>query len=99
MRMIFKLYLRRKIVDFKVGQMCYMVNGYSGFCKVMGISLPIKCKIESYDANKDEYEVGVIEKQPEVSYHELKDGNYMRLEQRHTLIGVKSQNLMGAVLV
>lgn len=82
---------------FKIGQVCYVVSGFSGFCKAVGLSVPIKCKIQSYDIDKDEYEVGVIQKEPRVSRHELKDGNYMQIEERHTLIGIKNNNLIGGV--
>lgn len=82
---------------FKLDQVCYLANGFSGFCKAMGLDPPIKCKIKSYDIEKDEYEVGVIEKQPKVSRHELKYGNYMEVQHSHTLIGVTSKQLMGVV--
>lgn len=84
-------------MNFKIGQTCYVVKGYSGFLKALGLNLPIKCKIENYNANTEEYEVGVIDSKPDISWHEVKNGEYVQIEQRHTLIGVKGQNLVGAV--
>lgn len=84
-------------MKYKIGQICYMTNGFSGFLKSTGLKLPLKCKVESYNQLENNYDVLVIEPKPEVNYHEMSDGNFLRMGQRHSLIGVDPKNLVGSV--
>lgn len=48
-------------MKYKIGQICYMTNGFSGFLKATGLKLPLKCKVESYNQIENNYDVLVIE--------------------------------------
>lgn len=32
-------------MKYKVGQICYMTAGFSGFLEATGLKLPLKCKV------------------------------------------------------
>ena len=74
-----------------------MTDGFTGFLKATGLKLPLKCKVESYNQLENNYDVLVIESDPEINYHEMSDGKFIRFQERHSLIGVDPKNLIGSV--
>lgn len=84
-------------MKYKIGQICYMTNGFSGFLKATGLKLPLKCKVESYNKLENNYDVLIIESNPEINYHQMSDGKFIRFQERHSLIGVDPKNLIGGV--